>query len=484
VTLLLVGLNHRSAPVELRERIALTRGSLQFALQSLCGPTAERITEVVIVSTCNRLEIYALADRAQAGADHIMRYLAEQGGIESTSLLPYLYTAAGDEAAQHLMQVACGLDSMILGEPQILGQVTQAYADAQLAGTTGPILSHLFAQAAHAGKRARTETSISRHTTSVSHTGAMLVRDRLGELEHRHILIIGAGEMAVLAAQSLYRMGARNLAFINRTFARAEELAAQIGGRSLAWSQIDEAFVWADAIVSATGAPHTVVYARDVADAMPCRGGRSLLLVDIAVPRDIEPAVRDVPSVEICDIDDLQSTVDTNASQRQAAVPEVEAIIEQEMTTFLEWYHSRQVTPVIKTLRDLAKSMAEDEVAQALNRLPDSDPRTEKIVQQLAHRLINRLLHEPTVRLRSHAAEGNGYGYAHAVRELFNLDSTVLGECDRSAAGCLAKSNGHSSDHEHQHANGETHQDQGTGCGLECILNDVERRNHEHERLS
>lgn len=432
MSLVLVGLNHRTAPVELRERLSLSGCALNMALDELIGFQVEGVAasvhEAVILSTCNRLEVYTATDRANDGALLIEQFLAGLQNLNPDELRPYLYIKDGDDAVDHLMRVACGLDAMILGEPQILGQVTQAFEDAHKAGATGPILSHLFSQATHAGKRARTETEISRHTTSVSHAGALLVIDKLGAINDKNVLVVGAGEMAVLAAQALQRYGNPRLTFINRTYGRAEALAQQVGGQALAWYQLEDALSWADAVITATGAPHTVIYANEVASILEKRTQMPLVFVDIAVPRDVEESVGDLPGVICCDIDDLQSTVDANAAQRRAAVPAVEAIIADERGRFMEWYHSRHVTPVIKTLREWAQSMAAAEVEQALNRLPH-DPQTERVVQQLAHRIVNRLLHEPTVRLRSHAAGGNGHGYAHAVRELFGLDEAQQAAC-------------------------------------------------------
>ncbi|HEC21722.1 MAG TPA: glutamyl-tRNA reductase [Chloroflexi bacterium] len=435
MSILLVGLNHRTAPVELREQLALSGHELTLALGELPlhaavfngdpalglqdAPPALR--EGVILSTCNRLEVYATARQIAGGRAAIENFLSRLYGIPIGVLKPYLYFMHDQDAVRHLMRVAAGLDSMILGEPQILGQVSQAFASAKAASTTGPVLSHLFMQAIHAGKRARTETDISRYTTSVSHAAALFAGDKVGDLGAVDVLVIGAGEMAQLAAQALQRHGARRIACINRTYSGAQALAEAVGGQAVAWRHLTAALRQADVVISATGAPHTVVHADDVATALSGREDRPLVLIDIAVPRDIEEAVGNLPNVYRYDIDDLQATLDENLARREAAVPQVEAIIAEEAAGFAEWMGSRQIIPVITELRRWAAGVAEAEVERALSRLGDPGPREREVIEALARRLVNKLLHRPTVYLKGQAADGRGYLYASAVRELFAL---------------------------------------------------------------
>jgi glutamyl-tRNA reductase len=465
VTVILVGLNHRTAPLELREKLALSASAMQSALaawRNQIGIEVNHqqpstiINEVVILSTCNRLEVYASADDINAGILFIQKFLAILQSVPIAELTTHLYNYSGDTAIQHLMRVTCGLDSMILGETQILGQVTQAYEDARHAGMTGAILSHLFGQAVHTGKRARTETPISRYTTSVSHAAALLMMEKFNQQSAVHVLLIGAGEMAALAAQALKRFDIHKMMFVNRTYERAEVMANKFGGSARNWFQLQEALIWADAVICATGAPHIVIDRHIVEVALQQREGhRPLVFVDIAVPRDVEERVGELSNVQVYDIDDLQSVVDANVELRKAAIPQVETIIQQEIARFAEWYHGRQVTPVIKTLREWAQSVADDEITQTLNRLAPADERTREIVSRMAHRLVNRLLHEPTVRLRIQANEGNGHGYAHAVRELFALNSLDANECQQYGIGCgLAGQTDQSTDQ----------------CTLQCIL--------------
>lgn len=428
MSILLVGLNHQSAPVALREQLALSGANLRIALEMLYHQLESAtggLHEAVILSTCNRFEIYAAAPHAEKLYPVIEAFIAERQPLEREALRGFLYTREDEGAVRHAMRVACGLESLVFGEAQIPGQMAQAFDDAHEAGTTGPILSHLFAQALHAGKRARTETEISRHSTSVSSTAALLLRDRLADFAGANILVIGAGEMASLAAHALKAHGAAYLTCINRTYAKAAALALEISGEALGWSALKEALVSADAIITATGAPHPVIDEDDMRQALPLRGGRPLVIVDIAVPRDVDERVGDLPTVTRYDIDDLQATIDAHFALRKQAAPQVEAIVEQEVGRFLDWLHSREVIPVITDLRGWAESVAELEVDEALHRLKTADPAVEMVIQRLAHRLVNKLLHQPTVRLRACAAEGNGYVYAHAVRELFALDDVV-----------------------------------------------------------
>lgn len=427
---ILVGLNHRSAPVEIREKLSLAGCGLTMALEDLnvqpivegAGACPSTLQEGAILSTCNRLEVYAIVDDAAAGWAAIEDYLATMQGLSSEALHPHLYFMKGLDAITHLMRVAAGLDSQVLGEPQILGQVTQAFSDAQTVGTTGPMLSHLFARAIHAGKRARTETDISRHTTSVSHAGVLLAKEKLGDLATLNILLIGAGEMGEITARALKMHGAGPITCMNRTYARAEALVQEVGGAALNWYHLPDALAWADLVVTATGAPHTIVHLSDVEDILPQREGRPLMFVDIAVPRDVEEPVGELPGVTRYDIDDLQSALDDNLDQRRAAIPQVEGIVKQEALTYLEWMHSRQVAPVISDLRSQARALAEAELERAFNRLDDLTPREQKVIRTMVNRIVNKLLHEPTTRLREHATNGDGYTYAHTIRELFALD--------------------------------------------------------------
>ncbi len=443
--ILLIGLNHRTAPVELREQYALTGCGTPMALQEIKTqlhrkqPDGARsnLSEVVILSTCNRLEIYAVAANAEIGWQSLQQFLCRLQGVPPEQLAPHLYTMQDCEAVEHLMQVASGLDSMILGEPQILGQVASAFQDAQGVGTAGPMLSQLFAQSLHTGKRARSETAISRYTTSISHAAALLASDKLENLAEANALIIGAGEMAVLAAQAIQRMGTSNITFINRTYTRAQALADEIHAQALNWQHLSDALRKADVVITATGAPHTVIHRDDVVRILSDRTRSPLLFLDIAVPRDIEEAVGDLPGVMLFDIDDLQSAVDANLTQREAAIPDVNQIIAQEIEGFSDWVASRDIVPIINELRRKATEIAALEVTQTLNKLDNLENHDEAMIKRMAHRIVNKLLHEPTIRLKAHAANGDAYDYANVMQDLFAL----------SGGGLSSNGNGHSNGH-------------------------------------
>lgn len=441
---IVVGLNHKTAPIALREQLALSAEAISTAYATLHAhmrSTTERmsesriIDEIVILSTCNRFEVYATATQAMDGIAFIEQFFAQLHGLPVTRLASHMYRMTGEAAAEHAMRVACGLDSMILGESQILGQVSAAFEAAHSAGMTGAILSHLFAQALHAGKRARSETAISRFSTSVSHVGVQALLREMPTLPEPNVLVIGAGEMASLAAQAVRRSTGSRLTFINRTFDRAAVLAEKFTGQVRHWFELEQALIQADAVICATGAPHAILYADDIERVMRQRGGSPVAILDIAMPRDVDPSANDIPGVTLFDIDMLHSTVEANLELRHAAVPAVERIIAEALESFTAWYASRHVTPIIRTLREWAQTIADDELDHTLNRLSDADDRTREIVALMAHRLVNRLLHEPTSRLRQQASAGRAHGYAHAVRELFALETLDAVECQHSA-GC------------------------------------------------
>lgn len=437
MSIVLVGLNHRTASVALREQMALAGCSLVDAAAArsthtgLCAlphdaQLAGGVHESMILSTCNRLEIYATAGNTAEAVRAIVRFLSGSHGLSEDQLRPHLYVAESEAAAEHLMRVACGLDSMVLGEPQILGQVAEAFACAQGAGSAGLVLSQLATRSMRAGKRARTETEISRHTTSVSHAAARLAREQLGDLCNARVLIVGAGEMAELAAIAVRDEGAQHLTVINRTYARAERLARRFDGRAYNWYHLSRALAEADLVISATGSPHAVIRRSDVAPILACRSA-PLVIVDVALPRDVEPEVGQLSGVLRFDIDDLNGTVDANLAQREAAIPAVETIIQQELDEFLCWLRGREVVPVLVDLRRRLETVASAELESALKRLDGPDPRTEEVMRLLAHRIVGKLLHEPTVRLKGEAVNGNGIVYADALREMFALGDEPLG---------------------------------------------------------
>jgi glutamyl-tRNA reductase len=285
-------------------------------------------------------------------------------------------------------------------------------------------------QAARVGKRARSETAISRHTTSISHAAVLLAQDKVHNLRDAQTLVVGAGEMGVLAAEALHMHGVRAITCINRAEAGAQALAQRVQGRALAWSSLPEALVWADVVITATSAPYPIIHVQDVGRVLTQRHGRPLVFVDIAIPRDVEETVGDLSAVYRYDIDDLHAVLDANHAQREAAIPEVETIIEDELARFVAWLHHRQVVPIIADLRGKALALADDEVQQALRQLEGLPERDQQVITRLAHRIVNKLLHTPTMCLKTHTTNGNNGDYARVVRDLFALDTSPI------TAGC------------------------------------------------
>ena len=324
------------------------------------------------------------------------------------------------------MRVAAGLESMVLGESQILGQVALAHNKARSTGAAKTLLRRLFEFALRVGKRARSETAIGQRTTSVSHAAALLAREKVGDLSGVQALIVGAGEMATQSALALcqHGVGVGNVVCMSRTIGNAQKLADRVGGRVVNWMHLPDALSDADVVVSATSAPHVVLRASNVVHGLAARGDRPLLIIDIAVPRDVEEAVGDLEGVELYDIDDLESVVDDNLARRQAAIPQVEAIIEEEMAAFQTWLHSREVVPTIVEMRRRAQAVAETELEKTLITLDGAPTHTEDALYYLAHRIVQKLLHGPTTCLKAHAQSTDSIAYTQMVRELFSLDGT------------------------------------------------------------
>ncbi len=432
MTILCLGLSHHTAPVELRERLSLAPAAVRATLARFgCEQDAlsKSVSELAILSTCNRLELYARANSAgtpgvQALSEpfnSLLDFSAETRGVAMSELEPHVYRLSGIEAARHLCRVAAGLDSMILGEPQILGQVTEAYEAARTHGAIGLVLSALFQTAMRAGKRARTETAISRNASSVSSVAVRLAEQIVGRLGDRRVLVIGAGEMGELTVEALRARGVRRIAVANRTFQRATELARRWGGEAFSVEQLADAIGQADIVIASTGAPHVIVTANLVRQAMAGRADRPVVFIDIAVPRDVDPTVKAIPSAHVFDIDDLCLRLEGSIAERQSEIPRVEAIVSEEVTAFEILLRRIEIAPVIADLRRKAEAIRQRELDRTLRYLPDLDPQTLEHVQHLSRSLVNKLLHEPTLRLRAEASNDRASEYVAAVRDLFGL---------------------------------------------------------------
>lgn len=420
--ILTVGLTHREAPLELRERLAIPRERLGLAVERL----DEFVPEGVILSTCNRTEVYASVGHEGSGARSVHRFLAELSGLDERQLAPHLRTHWQEEAARHLFRVAAGLDSMILGEGQVLGQVREAFEQATLRRPIGPELARLFHRALAVGKRARSETAIARSAVSISQAAVERARRVLGGLERSTVLIIGAGKMGELAARSLREHGAERLLLMNRGADRADALAERHGGQAWPLSELAGALRSADIVIASTAAPSYLLTPALVGAALPERGGRPLVVVDIGVPRNVDPAVGELPGVELSNVDDLRDDCAANLELRRGESAKVEAIVEDELTKYVQWWQSREVAPTISALVQKAEVIRREELSRALNRLGPLSDREQNALNALTVAIVNKLLHAPITRLKERGAGLDGKHYVHAARDLFDLPLAEL----------------------------------------------------------
>ncbi len=418
--LLALGVSHKTAPLELRERMALTEGRAVGILGELRD--RPEILEAAAISTCNRTELYVYADDPVGAESVALGLLSREADTQPTELVGHLYSLGGEEAAEHLMRVTSGLDSMIIGEAEIQGQVKRAYELALVESATGPVLNRLFRAALAAGKRARSETAISERSMSIPSVAVELARRTLGELDRRRVLVVGAGETAELTARALAAKGVEAIFIANRHYDRAIGLAERFGGHAVRFDTLPEELIDADIVVTSTSSPHSVIEREALAEVMDARDGRPLLMIDLAVPRDIQPGAREVGGVSLYDMDDLQSLVERNASGRGAEARQVEGILRSELSRFAAWLAAQDVTPTIAALRERAEEVVDRVLAENESRwegLTDAD--RERLLA-LARAISSRLLHEPTLRLKRDATEPGAYVQVAVMRELFGLD--------------------------------------------------------------
>jgi glutamyl-tRNA reductase len=419
VSLVVVGLNHRNAPVDLLERMAVPARALPKALHALVA--REHLAEVVLVSTCNRTEVFARTTLFHPGIDDVRHFLADTAGLDPDALADLLYTFHDDAAVAHLFAVAAGLDSMIIGEHEILGQVREAWRIAEHEGTTGPLLSRTFRHAVEVGKRARTETEIGRHAVSVSSAAVTLAAERLGSLEGRRVLVLGAGEMGESMAIALAGAGVGEIVVANRTPSRGRALAERVGGRAVGLDDVPDVLVTADVLLSSTGADQILIERADVELVMQRRDGRALLVVDVAVPRDVDPGVAQVFGVTLLDIDALRALGEQSLQQRRAEIGRVREIITAELERYRIERSAREVVPLVTALRERIEELRQAELERIATRHAD-DGDLRAAIDSITRALVNKLLHEPTVRLKEAAGTARGELYADALAELFALE--------------------------------------------------------------
>ena len=419
--LLALGVSHKTAPLELRERLALTEGRAVGVLGELLE--ADEVLEAASISTCNRTELYLLAADPVDAESEALTALSRVAEIRPTELVAHLYSLRGADAAEHLFRVTAGLESMIVGEAEIQGQVKRAYELALVEDATGPVLNRLFRGALAAGKRARSETGISERALSVPQVAVELARRSLGELEDRRVLVVGAGETAELTARALAARGVDAVFVANRHYDRAIGLAERFGGRAVRFEALPEMLAEADIVVSSTSSPHHVIERDELAEVMSGRDARPLLLMDLAVPRDVAPACRELPGVTVHDMDDLQALVERNLSGRESEARRAEVILRAERARFEAWLSSQEVTPTVAALRAHADEIVDRALAENEGRWESLGEADRERVRALARAIASRILHEPTLRLKRATAEGGVSPHVHALRELFGLDA-------------------------------------------------------------
>lgn len=425
--ILTVGLNHTTAPIRVRELIAsapcMRDDALDYLRKELDPHT---FPEALVLSTCNRTEVYTVTTDRSIGEQALQRLFAGNEALAAAGA-EYLYAYSDRPAVEHLFSVASGIDSMLVGEFEILGQVRSAYLTAGRAKTIGPVFHRLFKDAIHAGKRARAETSIGAGAMSATYAAVTLARQHLGSLAGRHILVIGTGEMGQRAARNLVDSGASTVIVANRTLDHAKELAAELGGRAVRFDELADALAQADLVLSATSAPHIVLSAAAVRTAMATRPERPLCLLDIAVPRDIDPEAAQIENVHLYNIDDLQQLVDQNVAAREEAIVQVKKIVSEEVTSFWHWYLGRKAAPLLADLNSRSEAIRSAELEKALRRLGHLNltERDRNVITALSAGIVSKLLASPTAHLKHHAQNGDGQLYLDVVRELFDLETDL-----------------------------------------------------------
>jgi glutamyl-tRNA reductase len=423
VHLLVVGLNYRTAPVEVRERFALSEQQMPDALKSLKQTTG--ILEGVIIGTCNRTEMYAVVDRLHVCGHYIRSFMEKWFNISRQEFNQYLYMYEDDQAVDHLFRVTCGLDSMVIGETQILGQIRDAFLLAQEEKATGTIFNRLFKQAVTVGKRAHTETSIGENAVSVSYAAVELGKRIFGRFDNKKVMILGAGKMSELTAQHLNASGAKEVFVVNRTLDKAQELAVKFQGTPMTMEEGVARLKETDIVISSTGAEKFVLTRAQVEAAMAERKKKPLFLIDIAVPRDIEPSVGEIQNVFLYDIDDLAGIVETNLANRRKEAVQIEEMIADEREAYKQWYATLGVSPLIRALQEKTASIHENTMDSLLRKLPELDERQEKVIRKLTKSIVNQVIHDPILRIKELAAEKRGDEALKLFVQLFALEDEV-----------------------------------------------------------
>lgn len=422
--ILVVGLDYKSAPVHIREKLTFQPGDLGRAMSQL--KEEKSILENIIVSTCNRTELYAVVDQLHTGRYYMKRFLADWFGMDKEDISPYLKYYENDGAVEHLFRVSCGLDSMIIGETQILGQVRTSFKLAQEEKTIGTVFNYLFKQAVTVAKRCHAETDIASNAVSVSYAAVELAKKIFGSLADKHVLILGAGKMGELAVQNLHGQGIGQVTVINRTFSKAKELAGRFSGEAKSLNELQCALTEADILISSTGANGYVITKEMIEQVNKLRKGCPLFMVDIAVPRDLDPALQDVEGVFLYDIDDLEGIVEENLKERQAVAEEVELIIEAEIVAFKQWLNTLGVVPVISALREKALAIQSETMQSIERKLPHLSMREKKLLNKHTKSIINQLLRDPILKAKEFASESDAEEKLSLFTQIFDIEEAAF----------------------------------------------------------
>lgn len=419
--ILVVGVNYRTAPVEIREKLSFQPADLERAMLHL--QQQKSMLENIIVSTCNRTEIYAVVDQLHTGRYYIKKFLAEWFQLPIEEFSPYLSIWEEDGAIEHLFRVTSGLDSMVIGETQILGQIRSSFLQAQEMNTTGTIFNELFKQAITLAKRAHSETTIGGNAVSVSYAAVELGKKIFGDLKDCHVLILGAGKMGELALQNLYGNGVGKVTVMNRTFEKAETMAHKYMGQAKPMTEMQCAMVEADILISSTGAAHYVITKEMMAKVEKMRHGRPIFMVDIAVPRDLDPEISELESVFLYDIDDLQGIVEANKEERLREAEKIGLMIEEEIVVFKAWMNTLGVVPLISALRDKALAIQNETMKSIERKIPTLTERERKLINKHTKSIINQMLKDPILVAKELAAHTNAQENLELFAKIFNLDT-------------------------------------------------------------
>lgn len=419
IELIIIGLNHKTAPIEIRERLAFQESEMENALRQ--AHSLSSVKENMILSTCNRVEIYAIARETEKTIQDLKYFLSQHRHLSLKEFEKSLYLLIGEEAVRHIFRVASSLDSMVVGEPQILGQIKSAYQVATDLKTSGIILHRLLHRAFHVAKRVRTETKISNSSVSISSVAVELAEKIFGTLEKRTVLLIGAGEMSELAARHLVSGGVENILVTNRTYERAFALALQFNGEAIPFEEMGQSLRKADIVISATDAPHYLIHPDQVVKLMKERKQRPIFFIDIADPRDIAPEVGDLENVYLYNIDDLEKVANENIKDREMEAHKAETIVNEEVAKFVHWYQSLEVTPTIVALRKKFEQIRARELEKTLSLHPHLSEKERQSIEAMTAAMINKILHDPISRLKQKDEEVMSDFYIHTLQTLFQL---------------------------------------------------------------